>query len=234
MSVEEKIDKIKAAQSKIDTMVSKKRALKSKCYTLPQCAPHNVYCNDNCHIDTEIRRLTRLIKFLHKELCDLQDTFSYAILDNTDAFGYWGEILSLIARYKTPKEQEQFSGPFPLGSLDTENLIKEIIDNRCYNELFEYVSKQKSRLAFFVLGAFLMNVGAKMSQDLREKILDYSSWKYEENQLFENIEERKKHLSDFRKKIKNYKNGVKVKYNIITFLKSGHHDHFYLPIDYII
>ncbi len=149
-------------------------------------------------------------------------------MDNADAFGYWLEFFTIISRYETPEEREPF-----LGQKLPDKLIKDIIDNRCYNELFEYVSKQNSRLAFFVLGAFLMNVGAKMSQDLREKILDYSSWKYEENQLSENIEERKKHLSDFRKKVKNYKDGVKIKFSIVDTIASRNGDHtFYLPINF--
>ena len=155
-------------------------------------------------------------------------------MGNSDAFGYWTEFFSIVGRYKTPREQNaQVSSikPFPP---DQAELIKEIIDNRCYNELTQYISKQNSRLAFFVLGAFLMNVGAKMSEDLREKILHYSSWKYEENQLsFQtiiDIEERKKHLFDFRKKVKNYKNGVKVKFGVIT--SSNGDPTFHLPIDY--
>jgi len=87
-----------------------------------------------------------------------------------------------------------------------------------YEELIKFADNQKSRLAYMILGVIIMANGGKMTEALKEKILKYSDWKYEENQLIneQDIIERKNHLMEFRDKIKNYDGTKQVKTPIYT------------------
>lgn len=51
-----------------------------------------------------------------------------------------------------------------------------------------------------------MSHGAKLTEDLRQKILKYSDWRYERDQLKKKKDrlERKRFLTDFREKIISY------------------------------
>ena len=57
-----------------------------------------------------------------------------------------------------------------------------------------------------------MKYGAKMTENVRTLILEYSKWEDEKDQLTKkrDISERKKYLVDFREKAKNYKDGEKI------------------------
>ena len=52
----------------------------------------------------------------------------------------------------------------------------------------------------------MMSYRAKMTEDLKQLILEYSDWKYEKEQLKNKKDriERKRFLNEFRKKIKEY------------------------------
>lgn len=64
-------------------------------------------------------------------------------------------------------------------------------------------------LEYLILGAFILQTGAKLPDDLREKILKTADWKTEEwrwkdaTESFKN--ERRKVLRDFQNKIQNHK-----------------------------
>jgi len=84
-------------------------------------------------------------------------------------------------------------------------VMRELIEEN-FGELIEFTYKQNSRLAFQVLGIFLMRYGAKMPEGIKKDILKYSRWEDEEDQLLNPLdkEDRFLYLTDFRDKIKNY------------------------------
>jgi len=82
---------------------------------------------------------------------------------------------------------------------------------RSYDKLLKFVfNHQNPRLAFQVLGVFILNHGAKMSDDIRLLILTHSDWEAEQDQLMNKQDraERKKWLLDFRERIENYVEGI--------------------------
>jgi len=85
--------------------------------------------------------------------------------------------------------------------------------NRCYNELVDFAREQYSRYAFQALAIFLMEHGAKMSEDVKKLVLDNSWWKDERYKLVVRHAriQRKKFLFDFRAKVLKYKEGTCIK-----------------------
>ncbi|MFX1409584.1 MAG: hypothetical protein ACFFA6_04480 [Promethearchaeota archaeon] len=139
------------------------------------------------------------------------DTWSYCILGNDDAMLYLNKYVDITTKDVPHNIFKKYSQGLP------DELYHELIKNS-YDQLFDYAYNQKSRLAFLVLGVFLMLHKAKLTEELRQIILNYSDWKYEEKQLKkkEYRAERKYFLADFRKKIKEYDGTRRVKVPLYT------------------
>jgi len=127
------------------------------------------------------------------------ETWSYSILGNDLAMDYFYDYTRLLVDFLTLEERKQYPGKTP-------DHLKSVLIERCYDLLIDKAHKKMSRLAFLVLGDFIMSHGAKMTRHLRQIILKYSDWRYEKNQLKKREDriERKKFLTEFREKIKNY------------------------------
>ena len=82
-----------------------------------------------------------------------------------------------------------------------------------------------------------MEYGAKMTEDVRERILEFSRWEDEEGQLVhkKDREEREMYLLDFREKIRGYKGGVKVEvpHEIMNDVMDRYNDNFFFERDSI-
>lgn len=134
------------------------------------------------------------------EIDDLDvETWSYCIMGNTKAERLRYEFIELENEYLTSEEDKLYPDEIPYS-------MHKILIERAYDKLVAHAYSKKSRLAFMVLGVFLMLNQGKMTEDLKQVILKYSDWKYEKDQLKNKTDRsnRKKYLADFRKKIKNY------------------------------
>jgi len=123
-------------------------------------------------------------------------------MGSDEASKYWVTYSDFLFSFLTVEEMQ---------SVSTSSGRLRIIIETHYEDLVIITIDQKSRLAFQVLGVYLMDHGAKMSSALRELILIYSSWENERDQLFDERDkaERYHYLSEFREKIRNYKEGIK-------------------------
>ncbi len=140
-----------------------------------------------------------------EEEIDLDEHWSYTITGNWRAINYCEDITRFCLREKTDEERKKVDA----NEINFIELLTSLID-RCYDKLIHFVRNQNSRLAYMVLGVFLMSSGGKITKEVREEILKYSERKYEEHQ-FKTVEEkelRKKYLIEFRNKIKGYVDGV--------------------------
>ncbi len=124
---------------------------------------------------------------------------------------------NLCQDHITSKEDKKYS---KISKLDNRYPSKRLIEKfqiilfcklveRCYDELIEMALTKNSRLAFQVLGYFLLTYGAKMTDDLKLLILENSRWIDDRRQLKEKKDriERRKYLFDFREKVLKYKTG---------------------------
>lgn len=127
------------------------------------------------------------------------DTWSYSILGNDDAMECYYKYTGIIIDHLPESICEVYHEGIP------DEVYQQLIE-KYYGQLVECAHKHKSRLAFFVLGEFLMSHGAKLTEDLKQKILKYSDWRYEKDQLKKKKDrlERKKFLAEFREKIISY------------------------------
>jgi len=132
------------------------------------------------------------------------ETWSYSIEGNDEAWHLSSDCIDIMIDHRTPEEEKKYPRNIP-SSMD------KILIERAYDKLVAHAYEKKSRLAFIVLGVFLMLHKSKITEELRQTILKYSDWEYEKDQLKseEDREERKKFLDDFREKIKEY-DGTKV------------------------
>lgn len=112
-------------------------------------------------------------------------------LDNFDK-----EMYALLSSNHTPERAKKI-----LIDFDT------VLINRCYDELVNFAKDQYSRYAYQALAIFLMEHGAKMTDNLKKLVLNNSLWKDERHKLKERCERirRKKYLFDFRAKVLDYK-----------------------------
>ena len=136
----------------------------------------------------------------HLEIEDKKiETWSYCILGNAEATDLDCDFFDIEDSFCTAEEHEKYPKLTP-------NWMHEILIERSYDSLVDHAYKSKSRLAFMVLGCFLMYYKGKMTEELRQTILKYSDWEYEKDQLKskKDRKERKRFLDDFREKIKNY------------------------------
>ena len=139
-----------------------------------------------------------------EEEIDLDEHWSYTIMGNWRARHYYQDLFFICLDSETHEEKSQL-----LADSKFIDFMKVLIV-RSYDELISFVQEQHSRLAYLVLGWFFMLFGGKITEDVKEQILKYAEWDYERLQ-FKNEEEmvlRRKYLSEFRKKIVNYKEGA--------------------------
>ena len=131
-------------------------------------------------------------------------TWSYSIEGNDEASALSSDFTDIKIDHCTPEEDKKYPRSVP-------ESMHEVLIERAYDQLIAHAYKKKSRLAFMVLGCYLMLYKSKITEGLRQTILKYSDWEYDKDQLKDerDREERKKFLDDFRDKIKNY-DGTKV------------------------
>ena len=143
------------------------------------------------------------VKYLKNEDKKIE-TWSYSIMGNDEASSLDFDFIKIKNRYLTPEEDKRYPRNIP------ENM-HEVLIERAYGHLVAHAYRKESRLAFIVLGRFLMLNKGKITEELRQTILKYSDWEYEKDQLKskKDRKERKRFLDDFREKIKNY-DGTKV------------------------
>ena len=139
------------------------------------------------------------------------ETWSYSIMGNDEAWNLNGDFIEIKNNHFTPEEDKKYPRNVP------ENMHKVLIE-RSYDHLVAHAYKKKSRLAFMVLGSFLMLYKSKMTEELKQVILEYSDWEHEKDQLKneKDRKERKKFLDDFREKIKNYDGSKVIKLPLYT------------------
>lgn len=135
---------------------------------------------------------------------DIQEHWSYTIMGNWLALDYFAELFRICSRAMTTEERNRLNN----GRIKIRELMKDIID-RCYDELFNFVRDQKSRLSYLVMGVFIMQFGGKITEFVRKEILHYSQWRFERHQLMNPREKdlREKYLLNFREKLSTYTSG---------------------------
>jgi len=164
---------------------------------------------------------------MSEEDIDLNEHWSYTIKGSLRAIYFYEDFEKICLDAMNDKEEQEFwrnnislqdALKIRLGEETTEirnkknkisQIMRSLID-RCYDTLVSFVRDQNSRLAYLVLGVFLMEDGGKMTDELKEIILRYSDWEYERHQfkILEEEELRKNYLFEFRKKIMEYIPGV--------------------------
>ncbi len=129
-------------------------------------------------------------------------TWSYTIMGCSMASTYWFQFSELVDSSLTEDEKKTFR-------CIPEKRWRSLINER-YEDLVDLAISHRSMLAYHVLGVFLMKFGANMTNCLKELILIHSRWEDEKNQLFNDKDraERFYYLSEFRRKIELYKEGI--------------------------
>jgi len=127
-------------------------------------------------------------------------------MGNEKAWEYWCQFFGLCKDYLTSEENIRFPDSLPY------EIVCSLVE-RCYNELVGLAFSQNARLAFQVLGDFLMSHGAEMTEDLKKIILKNTLWRNDRSYLKDKKDrlERRKYLFDFREKIIKYESGVIIK-----------------------
>ncbi|MFX1588211.1 MAG: hypothetical protein ACFFC1_08655, partial [Promethearchaeota archaeon] len=131
-----------------------------------------------------------------------EDEFWPIQIIDDGSWSYLDKFEQLIEDHLTPSDNARMKNG--LTSLEYGILRKEVIE-RCYDDLVEFSHQQNSRLAFQVLGYFLMDDRVKMTDDVKRLILKNSLWK-DERHKFKDKEsriKRKRELLGFRAKILN-------------------------------
>ena len=138
------------------------------------------------------------------------DTWSHTIMGNDRAEELWDHLFDIAYSYATEEEFKKYHRE--VGDSYPHEFYRVLI-NRSFEELVEFVFKDSSRLAFQVLGVFIINKGASMPEDIRELILAHSEWEDERDKIDDDKDrvERKKWLLDFQERVRNYVEGIPVK-----------------------
>ena len=140
-------------------------------------------------------------------------TWSYSIKGNDEASNFNWDYIRIKNSFLTSGERKKYSKKIP------EDMQRVLIE-RAYNALVTYAHEKKSRLAFMVLGCFIMLYKGKLTDKLKQTILKYSVWEYEKDQLKKRKDrkERKRFLEEFRERIRKYDETkvVKVSFYSIT------------------
>jgi len=143
---------------------------------------------------------------MEEEIIDRSEHWSYTITGNWRALDYYEDLFYFCSRSNTSEEDNLIKEN---GYLIPKEIWISLID-RCYDKLINFVKDQKSRLAYLVLGMFLMRHDGKMTKEIRKKILHYSNWEFEKHQFKSNEEKRirMKYLLEFQEKVRKYVEGV--------------------------
>ena len=128
------------------------------------------------------------------------DTWSYRILGCDDAADLLYDITLLVVSQAPDEELESYPRYIIPEDREQELIIAANAG------LKQFVESKKSRLAYMMLGMYLMSKGAKIDEDLKNKVLEYSDWKHEKDQIVnERLRiQRKKNLDEFRENIIKY------------------------------
>lgn len=142
---------------------------------------------------------------MYEDEVDIDEQWSYSITGSWRAKYYRVDLFCICWEAKTADE-----GKRVLRGSEFINSVRTHIE-RCYDKLTAFVRDQHSRLAYLVLGWFLMFFGGRMTEEVKREILKYSEWSYEKNQFKteEERELRKRFLFEFREKIIKYKEGTR-------------------------
>ena len=134
------------------------------------------------------------------------DTWSYRILGCDDAADLLYDITLLVVSQAPDEELESYPRYIIPEDREQELIIAANAG------LKQFVKSKKSRLAYMMLGMYLMSKGAKIDEGLKEKILEYSDWKYEKDQITNEKHriQRKKNLDEFRENIIKYDGTEKI------------------------
>ena len=122
-----------------------------------------------------IRSVKPFVKTLESKRGKIE-TWSYSIEGNDEASNLEWDFIQIKNSFLTSEENKKYPRRIP-DSLD------KILIERAYDQLIAYAYEKKSRLAFMVLGCFLMLSKVKITEELRQTILKYSDWEYEKDQL---------------------------------------------------
>ena len=149
--------------------------------------------------------ITPLSKEEYRKLRKVK-TWSYSIMGNNKASSFYNDFIEIKYNFITNEESKKYPKEIPMS-------LHATLIERCYEQLVLHAYNKKSRLAFMVLGCFLMAHKGKITEDLKRVILKYSDWGCKKDQLKnrQDRKERKKFLLDFREKIKNYDGTKEVK-----------------------
>ena len=128
------------------------------------------------------------------------DTWSYRILGCDDGFDLLYQIIEFVVSRAPDEELESYPNYLVPDERERELIIA------AYKDLKQFVKSKNSRLAYMILGMYLMNTGVEIDDDLKQKILEYSDWKYEKDQIKNEKHrmQRKKHLDEFRENLIKY------------------------------
>jgi len=89
-------------------------------------------------------------------------------------------------------------------------LTQEIFE-KYFDKILLHIEKydDSKRLAYQVLGYFILFSGSKMNDDIKKKIIEATNWQ-EEKDFWpsEMIEDRKFYLNDLKQKILNHQSGI--------------------------
>ena len=134
------------------------------------------------------------------------DTWSYRLLGCDDAVDLLYDITLLVVSQAPDGELESYSRYIIPEERERELIIAS------YENLKGFIESKKSRLAYMILGMYLMSKGAEIDEDLKEKILEYSDWKYEKDQITDekHRKQRKINLDKFRENVKRYDGTEKI------------------------
>ena len=148
---------------------------------------------------------------LSEEYTHQKTSQTYTLFGGLDGIKMRFKYYDIVSNCAISDGIEETTSGFPDG------LVKDIINNRCYDKLVKFASLQNevfqnSQLAYIILGVFLMQFGANISIELRDMLLKYSKREYINNNLFFS----EKDLYIFKKKLLSYKNGEKIEFPFLN------------------
>lgn len=124
-------------------------------------------------------------------------TWEYTIMGNDWAWEIWEEYFMFCSGFLTDEEHARHEHRYP------DSLPMKVLINRCFAGLVNLARSIKIRLAFQVLGDFLLEFKAPISNELKEEILQNSRWRDDRKLLIDKKDrlERRTYLYDFVEKI---------------------------------